>query len=55
MDYYPTTGTVKTAMEHPVQGKTQMFRRNLSEQEFHAVLANPRQHTGKGYQRAARQ
>jgi hypothetical protein len=46
----PTQGTVKTSMEHPSQGKTQMFRRDLGEGEFQAVLSNPRQHTGKGYQ-----
>jgi hypothetical protein len=33
-------------MDHPRQGKTQMFRRNLSEHQFERVLANPRQHTG---------
>jgi hypothetical protein len=47
LDNYPTTGTVKTSMEHPVQGKTQMFRRHLSKWEFQQVLANPRAHTGK--------
>ncbi|KAJ3048343.1 hypothetical protein HK102_012716, partial [Quaeritorhiza haematococci] len=31
MDYYYTTGTVKTSLDHPTQGKTQMFRRDLSE------------------------
>ncbi|KAI9348236.1 hypothetical protein DFJ73DRAFT_777301 [Zopfochytrium polystomum] len=36
MDYYPTTGT----------GKTQMFRRHLSGQDFSRVLDNPRAHTG---------
>eukprot|EP00027_Filamoeba_sp_ATCC50430_P013315 CAMPEP_0168565190 /NCGR_PEP_ID=MMETSP0413-20121227/13685_1 /TAXON_ID=136452 /ORGANISM="Filamoeba nolandi, Strain NC-AS-23-1" /LENGTH=86 /DNA_ID=CAMNT_0008596989 /DNA_START=46 /DNA_END=303 /DNA_ORIENTATION=+ len=51
MDYYYTTGTVKTSMDHPSQGKTQMFRRELSNQEFSQVLDNPRSHTGKGYQR----
>lgn len=51
MDYYPTTGTVKTSMDHPSQGKTQMFRRDLSDGEFSKVLDNPRSHTGKGYQR----
>ncbi|KAJ3333820.1 hypothetical protein HDU76_002926 [Blyttiomyces sp. JEL0837] len=51
MDYYPTTGTVKTSMNHPKQGKTQMFRRNLSEDAFIKVLKNPRFHTGQGYQR----
>ncbi|KAL4425669.1 hypothetical protein ABPG75_009685 [Micractinium tetrahymenae] len=51
IDYYPTTGTVKTMLDHPSQGRTQMFRRNLSEDGFIRVLLNPRAHTGKGYQR----
>ncbi|EPZ34257.1 hypothetical protein ROZALSC1DRAFT_30458 [Rozella allomycis CSF55] len=51
MDYYPTTGTVKTSMNHPTQGPTQMFRRDLSESSFQKVLENPRHHTGQGYQR----
>ncbi|GMH34316.1 hypothetical protein BSKO_02150 [Bryopsis sp. KO-2023] len=50
MDYYPTTGTTKTSMDHPTQGNTQMFRRNLDEGEFRQVLDNPRQHTDVGYQ-----
>lgn len=40
---------MKTSMDHPVRGPTQLFRRDLSEAEHHAVLNNPRQHTGKGY------
>ena len=43
----PTSGTVKTSMDHPSQGKTQMFRRGLSEAQFQAVLLNPRAHTGR--------
>lgn len=35
-------GTVKTVMDHPTRGRTQMFLQ---------VLQNPRQHTGRGYQR----
>jgi hypothetical protein len=35
----------------PTQGKTQMFRRDLSESSFANVLDNPRSHTGHGYQR----
>lgn len=34
LDYYPTTGTIKTSINHPVQGLTQMFRQGLSESEF---------------------
>ncbi|KAJ3326078.1 hypothetical protein HDU76_013031 [Blyttiomyces sp. JEL0837] len=51
MDYYPTTGTVKTSMDHPSQGHTQMFRRDSNEGSFQKVLDNPRAHTGQGYQR----
>lgn len=54
MDYYPTTGTIKTAMDHPSQGKTQMFRRDLGESDFARVCENPRAHTGHGYQRTGR-
>ncbi|MEW5304259.1 MAG: hypothetical protein WDW38_011281 [Sanguina aurantia] len=35
------TGTVKTSITHPTQGKTQMFRRNLTEAQFKSVLQNP--------------
>lgn len=37
---------MKTVMNHPRQGKTQMFRRNLSEKQFQRVLSDPRSHTG---------
>lgn len=33
-------------MEHPSQGKTQVFRRGLDESEYQTVLENPRAHTG---------
>jgi hypothetical protein len=45
--------TVKTSMNHPSQGKTQMFRRDLSDAQFAAVCENPRAHTGQGYQTKA--
>lgn len=41
--------TVGTYMEHPKQGKTQLFRRDCTEAEVKKILANPRIHTGKGY------
>jgi hypothetical protein len=37
-------------MDHPSQGKTQMFRRGLDEAQFQAVCQEPRTHTGQGYQ-----
>ncbi len=36
-------------MNHPSQGNTQLFRRDLTDSEFSSVAYNPRQHTGKGY------
>lgn len=51
MDFYPNTGTVKTSMDHPEQGKTQMWRKGLSDADFKRVCENPRAHTGQGYQR----
>ena len=43
--------TVGTCLDHPKQGKTQLFRRNLNEKEVMELLKNPRKHTGKGYKR----
>jgi hypothetical protein len=40
---------MKTSMDHPKSGPTQLFRRDLSTNEHEACLQNPRQHTGKGY------
>ncbi|KAK9865675.1 hypothetical protein WJX84_001868 [Apatococcus fuscideae] len=49
LDYYYTTGTFKTSMHHPSQGKnTQMFRRDLSDAAHGNVLDNPRYHSGAG-------
>lgn len=49
----PSAGTVKTSMDHPSAGKTQMFRRDLNDRQFAEVLSNPRAHTGQGYQTKA--
>jgi len=35
-------GTIKTSLEHPVQGKTQMFRRNLDPVQLELVIKQPR-------------
>jgi hypothetical protein len=43
-------GTVKNSMDHPSQGKTQMFTRDLDDSQFQSVCQNPRAHTGQGYQ-----
>lgn len=44
-----TTMTIRTVINHPKQGKTQMFRKNCSFDELEKICKNPREHTGKGY------
>lgn len=41
--------TVGTCLQHPKKGKTQLFRKNLTEKEVKELLKDPRKHTGKGY------
>mmetsp|Transcript_31587 Transcript_31587/g.57179 ORF Transcript_31587/g.57179 Transcript_31587/m.57179 type:complete len:293 (-) Transcript_31587:527-1405(-) len=48
VDY--TTGTVGTCLNHPRQGKTQLFRRGVSLDTLNEIFDNPRTHTGRGYQ-----
>lgn len=43
--------TVGTYLDHPTQGKTQLFRKNLTEKEVKELLKYPRKHTGKGYRK----
>ena len=51
LNFYLSTGTVGSALDHPRQGKTQLFRRNVQDaNEAAAFFDDPRQHTGKGYQ-----
>merc|ERR1719369_116155 len=50
-----TTGTVATSLEHPTQGKTQLYRgqRNTFE-ELEEIFQNPRVHTDSGYKTRAK-
>jgi hypothetical protein len=50
INVYYTTRTVATALDHPYQGKTQLFRRNCSAAELREIMKDPRIHTEKGYQ-----
>lgn len=50
INVYYSTGTVGTCLNHPRQGKTQMFRRGVHLDLLEMIFENPRQHTGKGYQ-----
>ena len=47
---YYTTGTVATCLNHPRQGKTQLFRRNMTLPDLKSIFQNPRVHSGVGYQ-----
>lgn len=49
LNVYYTTGTIGTVINHPKRGKTQLFRRNLTEKETEQLFKNPRTHTAKGY------
>ena len=49
INVYWTTGTVGTCIDHPRQGKTQLFRRNIDLATLREIFRNPRLHTGSGY------
>jgi hypothetical protein len=50
VNVYYTTGTVGTCLNHPKQGKTQLFRRGVVNLDMLAeIFQNPRIHTGVGY------
>jgi hypothetical protein len=52
LDWYFTTGTIKTSMYHPRQGKTQLFAsgEQVSPELFIQILMDPRTHTNVRYQ-----
>jgi hypothetical protein len=51
LDWYFTTATIKTSLDHPKQGKTQLFAKPVSPGQYKEILRNPRTHTGKRYQK----
>jgi ribosomal protein L44E len=51
INVYYTTRTIGTAMSHPTQGNTQLFRKNCTSQELVDIPSNPRIHTGRGYKK----
>ena len=50
LNFWLTTGTCGSYLDHPKQGKTQLFRRKIEPNEAIAIFQNPRVHTPKGYQ-----
>jgi hypothetical protein len=51
LDWYFTTATMKTSLDHPKQGRTQLFAGQVDPNTYRAILENPRAHTGKRYHR----
>lgn len=51
INIYYSTMTVGTSLTHPKQGKTQMFRKNVTMDELDKLFAKPRTHTNKGYKK----
>ena len=43
------TGTCGSFLSHPVQGKTQLFRKRNGEYDLEDIFKNPRKHTDSGY------
>ena len=51
LDCWPTTKTIGSYLRHPTQGKTQLFRKECTDEDAIEIFHNPRSHTGKGYHR----
>eukprot|EP00957_Ditylum_brightwellii_P110453 8423829-Ditylum_brightwellii.AAC.1 len=49
LNFWLTTGTVESYLQHLRHGKTQLFRRNIYIDEAEQIFTNPRIHTGRGY------
>ena len=49
INIYTTKMTVATCINHPKKGKTQLFRKNVSDSLLKKIFNNPRIHTHKGY------
>ena len=49
LDWYYTTGTIKTSLDHPTRGPNQLFGKQVSPEEYIQILLNPRAHTNVRY------
>ncbi len=51
LDFYYTTGSVKTSLFHPIQGQKQLFGlgASITPELYRKILLNPRVHTGQRY------
>jgi len=50
INVYMTKMTVGTCINHPRQGRTQLFRKHVGADLMEEIFINPRIHTTKGYQ-----
>lgn len=51
VNIYYSTGSVATSLNHPIKGKTQLYRRGANMELLGKIFDNPRAHTGVGYYR----
>jgi hypothetical protein len=49
VNVYWSKMTVATVVNHPKQGRQQLYRKNCSYKDLENIFNNPRFHTGKGY------
>jgi hypothetical protein len=49
VNVYSTTMTVATCLNHPLKGRTQLFRRRVGLGLLERIFENPRVHTDRGY------
>lgn len=49
INIYLTTMSTTTYLKHPMKGKGQLYRKNLSLDLLEKIFIDPRTHTGKGY------
>ncbi|CAB9506878.1 expressed unknown protein [Seminavis robusta] len=49
LDWYYSTATIKTSMDHPTKGPNQLFGKQVSPHEYRMILQNPRAHTDVRY------
>jgi hypothetical protein len=54
INVYLTKMTVATCLNHPNQGPTQLFRKNVSLDMLDEIFEYPRTHTGKGYKQKSK-
>lgn len=51
INVYMTRMTVATIVNHPKDGRNQMFRKRVSQDLLKKIFANPRSHTPLGYRK----